>query len=97
MALRTLGAATRALASRPPCGAQAPATVGAARSIHRTASSYDEVHQLGQHRDTPDNNETTYFDFTDENYARVEKIMAKYPANYRQASIIPLLDLAQRQ
>lgn len=23
--------------------------------------------------------------------------MAKYPSNYRQASIIPLLDLAQRQ
>lgn len=50
-----------------------------------------------QHRDTPDNNETTFFDFTDENYARVEKILAKYPANYRQAGIIPLLDLAQRQ
>lgn len=50
-----------------------------------------------QHRDTPDNNETTYFDFTDENFARAEKIMAKYPANYRQAAIIPLLDLAQRQ
>ena len=50
-----------------------------------------------QHKDTPDNNETTFFDFTDENYARVDKIMAKYPANYRQASIIPLLDLAQRQ
>lgn len=50
-----------------------------------------------QHKDTPDNNETTFFDFTDENYARVEKIMAKYPSNYRQASIIPLLDLAQRQ
>lgn len=50
-----------------------------------------------QHKDTPDNNETTFFDFTDENYARVEKILAKYPANYRQAAIIPLLDLAQRQ
>ncbi|CAN0315148.1 unnamed protein product, partial [Ectocarpus sp. 4 AP-2014] len=54
-------------------------------------------HTTQQHKDTPDNNETTFFDFTDENYARVEKIMAKYPANYRQASIIPLLDLAQRQ
>ncbi|CAM9691394.1 unnamed protein product [Ectocarpus fasciculatus] len=97
MALRTIGAATRALASRPPCALRAPATVGAARNVHRTVSARDEVHQLGQHKDTPDNNETTFFDFTDENYARVEKIMAKYPANYRQASIIPLLDLAQRQ
>lgn len=50
-----------------------------------------------QHRDTPDNTADTYFDFTEENYVRVEKILAKYPLNYRQAGIIPLLDLAQRQ
>ncbi|CAM9317189.1 unnamed protein product [Pylaiella littoralis] len=97
MALRTIGAATRGLTLRRPTAAPLPATIGAARSIHRTVSACDEVHPLGQHKDTPDNNETTFFDFTDENYARVEKIMSKYPANYRQASIIPLLDLAQRQ
>ena len=48
-----------------------------------------------QHRPTPDQPET--FDFTPENYVKVEKILAKYPQNYKQSGIIPLLDLAQRQ
>lgn len=50
-----------------------------------------------QHLDSPQNNETTFFDFTDENYERVNRILKKYPDNYRQAAMIPLLDLAQRQ
>ena len=37
------------------------------------------------------------FDFTPENYKIVNVILAKYPANYAQSAIIPLLDLAQRQ
>jgi NADH dehydrogenase (ubiquinone) flavoprotein 2 len=52
---------------------------------------------ISQHKDAPDNMQSTPWDFTDENYGRVEKILGKYPANYRQAGIIPLLDLAQRQ
>ena len=51
----------------------------------------------GSHVDTEDNTSETYFDFTEENYERVERICGKYPANYRQSAIIPLLDLAQRQ
>ena len=80
-----------------------------------------------QHKDTPDNNADTFFDFTPENFKRVniacfcrllivivnfillvcsvkfcecdkvEMIVNRYPKNYRQAAIIPLLDLAQRQ
>jgi NADH dehydrogenase (ubiquinone) flavoprotein 2 len=46
---------------------------------------------------TDDNYEGTYFDFTEENYARVTQIMSRYPDNYKCAAIIPLLDLAQRQ
>lgn len=49
------------------------------------------------HIDTEDNKATTYFDFTEANYALVDKILSKYPANYKQSGIIPLLDLAQRQ
>jgi len=49
------------------------------------------------HLDTEDNKTTTMFDFTEENYQRVEKVLSKYPANYKQSGIIPLLDLAQRQ
>ena len=50
-----------------------------------------------QHINTPDNTPETYFDFTEANYVRVTKLLSKYPANYKQAAIIPLLDLAQRQ
>eukprot|EP00579_Thalassiosira_antarctica_P020153 CAMPEP_0201952244 /NCGR_PEP_ID=MMETSP0904-20121228/1033_1 /ASSEMBLY_ACC=CAM_ASM_000553 /TAXON_ID=420261 /ORGANISM="Thalassiosira antarctica, Strain CCMP982" /LENGTH=263 /DNA_ID=CAMNT_0048495881 /DNA_START=60 /DNA_END=852 /DNA_ORIENTATION=- len=50
-----------------------------------------------QHINTPDNTPETYFDFTEENYKRVNKILSKYPVNYKQSGIIPLLDLAQRQ
>ena len=32
-----------------------------------------------------------------ENYKRVNMILARYPANYKAAGIIPMLDLAQRQ
>lgn len=49
------------------------------------------------HIDTPDNLATTRFDFTDDNYKLVNKVLSKYPANYKQSAIIPLLDLAQRQ
>lgn len=52
---------------------------------------------LFQHIDTPENNATTPFDFTPENYERVFQILGKYPDNYKQAGMIPLLDLAQRQ
>ena len=45
----------------------------------------------------PGNTQETYFDFTEENHARAQKILAKYPSNYKQSGIIPLLDLAQRQ
>jgi len=50
-----------------------------------------------QHRNTDDNTSETYFDFTPDNYKRVEQILGRYPDNYRQAATIPLLDLAQRQ
>jgi len=49
------------------------------------------------HIETPDNNQSTPFDFTPENYERVALVLAKYPDNYKQAGMIPLLDLAQRQ
>ena len=53
--------------------------------------------QFNKHRDTEDNNDATPFDFTPENYKRVETILGKYPENYKQSACIPLLDLAQRQ
>jgi len=49
------------------------------------------------HRDTPENNADTVFEFTPENKARAEAIMSIYPEGHRRAAVIPLLDLAQRQ
>mmetsp|Transcript_15783 Transcript_15783/g.36249 ORF Transcript_15783/g.36249 Transcript_15783/m.36249 type:complete len:263 (-) Transcript_15783:74-862(-) len=49
------------------------------------------------HIDTEDNTVDVKFDFTEENYKRVDMVLNKYPTNYKQAGIIPLLDLAQRQ
>jgi len=52
---------------------------------------------LSTHKDAFNNNESTPFDFTAENYQIAKKIMAKYPSNYQRGACIPLLDLAQRQ
>jgi hypothetical protein len=41
-------------------------------------------HALNNHRDTPYNNAKTPFDFTVENYKRVDAILAKYPTHYKQ-------------
>lgn len=49
------------------------------------------------HRDEPHNNEDTPFEFTAENLKRVEEICARYPDNWRQSAVIPVLDLAQQQ
>jgi len=63
----------------------------------RPTRALSNFHPLGSHIDTAENNTETYFDFTEENYERVNRVLAKYPANYKQSGIIPLLDLAQRQ
>lgn len=52
---------------------------------------------LFQHRHEPHNNWETDFDFTPGNYKHVEEILSRYPTNWKQSAIIPLLDLAQQQ
>ncbi len=37
------------------------------------------------------------FDFTKENLAKAEKVIAKYPAGRQASAVIPLLEIAQRQ
>mmetsp|Transcript_92850 Transcript_92850/g.200739 ORF Transcript_92850/g.200739 Transcript_92850/m.200739 type:complete len:266 (+) Transcript_92850:35-832(+) len=68
-----------------------------ARFISGSSSQLSNFKPIANHRDTPDNNETTYFDFTPENYKRVNAILGRYPDNYKMGAMIPLLDLAQRQ
>lgn len=50
-----------------------------------------------QHHDTDDNNKETKFDFTKENYEKVNAIIANYPPNYKASAVIPVLDIAQQQ
>merc|ERR1719493_118090 len=49
------------------------------------------------HKDTPENNADTPFQFTAENKARADAILSIYPDGHKRAAVIPLLDLAQRQ
>merc|ERR1719424_1003574 len=75
--------------------ARGTARVAATRSYHASRPALSG--SLSQHVNTDDNNENTPFDFTAENHKKVEKILARYPGNYRKSGIIPILDLAQRQ
>ena len=52
---------------------------------------------LSIHKNTAENNPSTPFDFTEENYKKVKQILAKYPEQYKLAATIPLLHLAQDQ
>jgi len=56
-----------------------------------------KAHEDLEHHDTENNNTDTPFDFTPENWETAKKILKKYPSNFKQAAILPLLDLAQRQ
>ena len=50
---------------------------GQQRLYHRAAPVLSGG--LRQHQDTPDNTQETTFDFTVENYQKVDKILARYP------------------
>lgn len=79
-------------------GAQASnawARVPARRSFGGTRASY--AAGLNVHREAKHNNAETPFDFSDENYKEIERILKKYPKNYKASAVISLLDLAQRQ
>jgi len=60
-------------------------------------SAVQESAGISQHRDTDDNTDDTPFDFTVENYRKVDAILSRYPTNFKKSGIIPLLDLGQRQ
>lgn len=65
--------------------------------IHATSKIFGGGDKEFVHRDTPENNVNMPFDFTKENYERIEAILTLYPDEYKSAAVIPVLDLAQRQ
>lgn len=50
-----------------------------------------------QHRNTPDNNPDIPFKFNAQNEKLIAEILKRYPAQYKKAAVMPLLDLGQRQ
>ncbi|XP_027446475.2 NADH dehydrogenase [ubiquinone] flavoprotein 2, mitochondrial-like [Zalophus californianus] len=67
------------------------------RNLHKTAVQNGAGGALFVHRDTPENNPDTPFDFTPENFKRIEAIVKNYPEGHKAAAVLPVLDLAQRQ
>ncbi|TNN88475.1 NADH dehydrogenase [ubiquinone] flavoprotein 2, mitochondrial [Liparis tanakae] len=65
-----------------------------ARSLHQSAARAG-AGGIFVHRDTPDNNADTPFDFTEENKKRIEAIISMYPVGHKQSATIPVLDVAE--
>jgi len=59
-----------------------------ASPLYRNAKYFSDA--LVTHRQTADNNESTPFDFTNENWQKVDEILARYPTNYKKSACIPL-------
>ncbi|XP_028593182.2 NADH dehydrogenase [ubiquinone] flavoprotein 2, mitochondrial isoform X1 [Podarcis muralis] len=72
-------------------------SVAQIRSLHATAVRNGGGGALFVHRDTPENNPNTQFDFTPENYKRIEAIVSNYPEGHKSGAVMSVLDLAQRQ
>ncbi|KAK2879372.1 NADH:ubiquinone oxidoreductase 24 [Arthroderma sp. PD_2] len=52
---------------------------------------------LHVHRNTPANNPTIPFKFSQENLTVIDEILKRYPPQYKKGAVMPLLDLGQRQ
>lgn len=67
------------------------------RTFHTSTILNTGLDKILNHRDTDWNNAATPFEFTEENYALIKQIVEKYPPNYQQSALAPVLDIAQRQ
>ncbi|KAM0524010.1 hypothetical protein ACHAPE_001265 [Trichoderma viride] len=65
------------------------------RAFSITASRPSDTLQV--HRNTPDNNPDIPFKFNAQNEKLIAEIVKRYPAQYKKAAVMPLLDLGQRQ
>lgn len=77
--------------------ATAAATVAMGNMLKSRAFATNSTDVFNIHKDTPENNKNTEFDFTEANYKIAREIMTHYPTNYKASAVIPLLDLAQQQ
>jgi NADH dehydrogenase (ubiquinone) flavoprotein 2 len=79
------------LAPNLPAASKFPGKVAFSTSEEKKSDA------IFNHRDSPENNPKTPFEFTPENLKRAEAIIGNYPVGHQRAAVIPLLDLAQRQ
>ena len=97
-ALRTSARALARLAGTSTSTSTMTASAAAAlprRAIATSAQRCSDA--LFVHRDTDYNNPDIPFEFNADNKKLADKIIAQYPAQYKKAAVIPLLDLGQRQ
>ena len=64
-------------------------------TIAKSASASFSI--FANHRLSDANTDVTPFEFTDENYEKIEDILSRFPKNYKQSATIPLMMLAQKQ
>ena len=62
----------------------------------RTVSSTRAFGAFVNHRDTNDNLEETPFEFTQENYEKIQDKLNNFPVNYKHSACIPVLFIAQK-
>ncbi|TVY55342.1 NADH-ubiquinone oxidoreductase 24 kDa subunit, mitochondrial [Lachnellula cervina] len=62
-----------------------------------TASPRVASDALQVHRDSPENNASIPFKFTEQNNKLIDEILKRYPPQYKKAAVMPILDLGQRQ
>ncbi|KAI9812598.1 MAG: hypothetical protein M1827_004587 [Pycnora praestabilis] len=74
------------LAQRPQC-----------RHFVVSAPRASDTGSSAVHRNTPENNPSIPFHFTNQNQRLIEEILKRYPPQYKKAAVMPLLDLGQRQ
>ena len=51
---------------------------------------------VSHHVETPFNDDKVPFEFTAESYKEIEKVLTKYPSNYKKSAVIPVLFIAQK-
>lgn len=52
---------------------------------------------LSQHKDTPYNTKDTPFEFNKQSLEKIDIILKKFPENYKQSAVMPMLFVAQEQ
>lgn len=65
------------------------------RSFHANRPVF--AGHLVQHQDTAVNNADTPFEFNEESKKKIEVVLKKFPTNYKQSAVMPLLYIAQEQ